>query len=204
MAIAVVGMIDEREEALGLIKERIEQHGHKALLVDISIGTGAIVPSLKADIECGELSELGGGPSAGVAGYLPRQREEAISIMARGLREKILALHKRGDLQGVIAVTGLTGAMISLPAMKDAPFGLPKIIISSAMALPVHADKYAEFVCVKDREGSVPDLRRNRLLPLQNSVLPIWAPTIYGNFWKGNTRSYRFTRTVSGIWRRWR
>jgi len=150
MAIAVVGMIDEREEALGLIKERIEQHGHKALLVDISIGTGAIVPSLKADIECGELSELGGGPSAGVAGYLPRQREEAISIMARGLREKILALHKRGDLQGVIAVTGLTGAMISLPAMKDAPFGLPKIIISSAMALPVHADKYAEFVCVKD------------------------------------------------------
>jgi uncharacterized protein (UPF0261 family) len=150
MAIAVVGMLDEREEALSLIKERIEQHGHKALLVDISIGTGAIVPSVKADIGCGELSELGGGPSAGVAGYLPDRREEAISIMARGLRKKIIALNESGDLQGVIAVSGLTGAMISLPAMKEAPFGLPKIIISSAMALPVHADKYAEFVCVKD------------------------------------------------------
>jgi uncharacterized protein (UPF0261 family) len=150
MAIAVVGMIDEREEALSLIKERIEQHGHKALLVDISIGTGAIVPSLKADIGYGELSELGGGPSAGVAGYLPDRREEAISIMARGLREKIMALYKSGDLQGMIAISGLTGAMISLPAMKEAPFGLPKLIISSAMALPVHADKYAEFVCIKD------------------------------------------------------
>lgn len=150
MAIAVVGMIDEREEALRIIKERIEQHGHNALLVDISIGTGAIVPSLKADIGCGELSELGGGPSDGVAGYLPDRREEAISIMARGLRKKIIALNESGDLQGVIAVSGLTGAMISLPAMKEAPFGLPKIIISSAMALPVHAEKYAEFVCVKD------------------------------------------------------
>ena len=50
----------------------------------------------------------------------------------------------------MIVVTGLTGAMISLPAMKELPFGLPKVIISSAMALPVHAEKYAEFVCVKD------------------------------------------------------
>jgi uncharacterized protein (UPF0261 family) len=150
MAIAVVGMLDEREEALSVIKERIEQRGHKALLIDISIGTGAIVPSLEADIGYGELSGLGGGPSAGVSGYLPDRREEAISIMARGLREKILELHKSGNLQGMIAISGLTGAMISLPAMKELPFGLPKIIISSAMALPVHADKYAEFVCVKD------------------------------------------------------
>ena len=150
MAIAVVGMLDEREEALSVIKERIEQRGHKALLIDISIGTGAIIPSLEADIGCGELSELGGGPSTGVAEYLPDRREEAISIMAKGLKEKILGIHKSGNLQGMIAISGLTGAMISLPAMKEAPFGLPKVIISSAMALPVHADKYAEFVCVKD------------------------------------------------------
>lgn len=150
MAIAVVGMIDEREEALSLIKERIEKRGHKTLLIDICIGTGAIIPSLKPDIKYNELSELGGGPSEGVTGYLPDRRGDAISIMSKGLREKIMALHKSGDLQGIIAVTGLTGAMISLPALKELPFGLPKIIISSAMALPVHADKYAEFVCVKD------------------------------------------------------
>jgi uncharacterized protein (UPF0261 family) len=150
MAIAVVGMIDEREEALSLIRKRIEQHGHKVLLIDISIGTGAIIPSIKADIDSSELSKLGGAPSAGVAGYLPDRREEAISIMAKGLREKIMALNKSGDLQGMIAISGLTGAMISLPALKELPFGLPKIIISSAMALPVHAKKYAEFVCVKD------------------------------------------------------
>lgn len=150
MAIAVVGMIDEREEILSLIKKRIERQGQKALLIDITIGTGAIKPSIKADIDYSKISLLGGGPSEGVAKYLPARREKAISIMAKGLQEKIMALHMRGELDGILAVTGLTGAMISLPAMKELPFGIPKIIMSSAMALPVHADKYAEFVCVKD------------------------------------------------------
>ncbi len=150
MAIAVVGMLDEREEALELIKKRIEQRGHKALLIDISIGTGAIDPKIKADIGYSEISELGGGPSAGVMGFLPDRRERAISIMSSGLKKKVLSLYNSGKLDGILAVTGLTGAMISLPSMKELPFGIPKIIISSAMALPVHADKYAEFVCVKD------------------------------------------------------
>jgi uncharacterized protein (UPF0261 family) len=150
MAIAVVGMIDEREEALSLIMERIQQHGHKVLLIDISIGTGAIVPSLRADIDCGALSILGGGPPDGVHSYVTGQREKAISIMANGLKKKIIDLYKSGNLDGMIAVTGLTGAMISLPALKELPFGVPKIIMSSAMALPVHASMYAEYVCVKD------------------------------------------------------
>jgi uncharacterized protein (UPF0261 family) len=150
MAIAVVGMIDEREQALSLIMERIEQRGQKALLIDISIGTGAVVPSLEADISYSELSELGGGPSAGVAGYLPDRLEEAISIMAKGLTEKTLALHKSGDLQGMIAVSGMTGAMISLPSMKALPFGLPKLLISSAMAMPAHSEQFAEYCSVKD------------------------------------------------------
>jgi uncharacterized protein (UPF0261 family) len=150
MAIAVVGMIDEREQALSLIMERIEQRGHKALLIDISIGTGAVIPSLEADISYSELSELGGGPSAGVAGYLPDRIEEAISIMAKGLTEKMLALHKSGDLQGMIAISGMTGAMISLPSMKAIPFGLPKLLISSAMAMPAHAEQFAEYCSIKD------------------------------------------------------
>jgi uncharacterized protein (UPF0261 family) len=150
MSIAVVGMIDEREEALSLIRDRIEQRGHKALLIDVSIGTGAIVPSLKADIGYGELSQLGGGPPEGVAGMLPDGREEAISIMARGLTQKILSLQRSGDLEGMIAISGMTGAMIALPAMKKAPFGLPKLLISSAMAMPIHAEQFADYFSVKD------------------------------------------------------
>jgi uncharacterized protein (UPF0261 family) len=150
MAIAVVGMLDEREEALGVIRDRIEQRGHRALLVDVSIGTGAIVPSLQADVPFGEISELGGGPSTGVAGMLPDGREEAIGIMARGLTKKITALHKSGELEGIIAVSGMTGALIALPAMKSSPYGLPKLLISSAVAMPIHAEQFAEYFALKD------------------------------------------------------
>ncbi len=150
MSIAIIGMLDEREEALSLIQSRIEQRGHKAILMDISIGTGAIVPSLQADVGCGELSELGGGPAAGVAGMLVIQRDKAISIMAKGLTKKIAALHTAGELEGMIAISGMTGALIALPAMKAMPFGLPKLLISSAVALPIHAAQFADYFALKD------------------------------------------------------
>ena len=150
MAIAVVGMLDEREEALRLIKDQVELRGHKTLMIDISIGTGAIVPSLKADVSCRELAQLGGGPAEGVAAMLMGQREKAISIMAAGLTKKIAALHADGDLQGILAISGMTGALIALPAMKALPFGVPKLIISSAVALPIHAELFAKYFAVKD------------------------------------------------------
>jgi uncharacterized protein (UPF0261 family) len=150
MPVAIVGMLDEREEALSLIKSRIEQRGHETLLMDISIGTGAIVPSLKADVGCGELAELGGGPPEGVAEILLHQRDRAIAIMSDGLTKKILALHAAGSLEGMIAVSGMTGALVALPAMKALPFGLPKLLISSAVAMPVHAEKFADYFALKD------------------------------------------------------
>jgi uncharacterized protein (UPF0261 family) len=150
MPIAIVGMLDEREEALSLIKNRIEQRGHVALLMDISIGTGAIVPSIKADVSCGELAELGGGPAAGVAEILLHQRERAIAIMSQGLTKKISDLHAAGKLDGVIAISGMTGALVALPAMKAMPFGLPKLLISSAVALPIHAEQFAYYFALRD------------------------------------------------------
>ena len=59
MSIAIVGMLDEREEALGIIKDCIAQRGHKALLMDITVGTGAIVPSLQADVSLRGASRIG-------------------------------------------------------------------------------------------------------------------------------------------------
>ena len=60
MGIVIVGMLDEREAGLRLIKQTIEQRGHKTTLVDISIGTGAIESSLKAQVPCEEVARAGG------------------------------------------------------------------------------------------------------------------------------------------------
>lgn len=58
--IVVVGMLDEREEALGFLKKELERRGHEVTLIDITIGAGAIVPSLKADVSRDEIARLGG------------------------------------------------------------------------------------------------------------------------------------------------
>ena len=150
MAIAIIGMLDEREAGITLIKDYIAQKGHKPILIDISIGTGAIDSALKADISCSEIALAGGTTIEAVREMLARERNKATSAVAQGLGNKLLDLKGNGDLQGVIAVGGMTGTFISLSAMKLLPFGLPKLLISSVAAMPAYAKKLSEFFGVRD------------------------------------------------------
>jgi uncharacterized protein (UPF0261 family) len=150
VAIAVCGMLDEREDGLKLIKDHIEKRGHKAIVIDFSIGTGAIQPSVKADITCDELALAGGTTKDNIRASLSKERDKVTAAMARGLAAKLDELHHAGTLQGVIAVAGMTGTLITLPALKGLPFGLPKLLISSATALPRYADYYAQYFSLND------------------------------------------------------
>ncbi len=150
MAIAVCGMLDEREDGLLLIKEKIEKRGHQAIVIDFSIGTGGIQPAFKADITCEDLAAAGGTNIETVRASLRTEREKATSAMARGLVTKVSELHAAGELQGIIAVGGMTGTMISLPVLRQLPFGLPKVLISSTAALPHYANVFAQYFAVSD------------------------------------------------------
>jgi uncharacterized protein (UPF0261 family) len=150
MGIAIIGMLDEREEGLQLLKDRIEARGHKTTLLDISIGTGAIDPSLTADISCDELARAGGSTIEEIKGLLAKERNKVTSVMAEGLRNTVLDLHTKGELQGVIAVAGLTGSLITLPSMRSLPFGIPKLLITSVAAMPANAKGFSEFFGMRD------------------------------------------------------
>ncbi|MGD2125506.1 MAG: Tm-1-like ATP-binding domain-containing protein [Desulfobacteraceae bacterium] len=150
MGIVVVGMLDEREEGLKLIKDHIEGKGHTVILVDISIGTGAITPELRPEISCEEVARSGGAMIEAVREMLAKERDKATSTMAEGLSKTLLDLHQHGDLQGVIAVGGMTGTFITLSAMKRLPFGVPKLLISSVAAMPAYAKRLAEFFGIRD------------------------------------------------------
>ena len=69
----------------------------------------------------------------------------------RGAEDKILELHRgRENCRESSPSPGMTGALISLPAMKALPFGIPKLLISGAIAQPVHAGQFANYFAVKD------------------------------------------------------
>jgi uncharacterized protein (UPF0261 family) len=146
MAIVIVGMLDEREEALKLIRERIKQRGHATCLIDISVGTGAIVPTLEPDVSSADLAHL----AEEQAGLAVDRGDSAVAVMTAGLKAKVSDLRQSGRLQGVIAITGMTGALISLPAMRELPFGVPKLLVSGATGQPVHAAKFGDYFARKD------------------------------------------------------
>jgi uncharacterized protein (UPF0261 family) len=143
-------MLDEREEGLRLIKECIKERGHKIILIDITIGTGAIEPELQPEITSEEVAQAGGTTKEQIREMLSKDREKATSAMVEGLGRTLLDLHQKDQLQGVLAVGGMTGTSITLPAMKLLPFGLPKLLISSVAAMPAYAKKLAEFFGVRD------------------------------------------------------
>ncbi len=150
MAIVIAGMLDEREEALKIIKEKIESRGHRTILIDISIGTGAIVSSLKADVTCTEIAKLGGGNIEQIKAMLAKEREKATSMVAEGLSKKVTQLHQAGELNGMIAIAGMTGTFLTLTAMRALPFGVPKLLISSVTAMPAYANRLADYFGVRD------------------------------------------------------
>jgi uncharacterized protein (UPF0261 family) len=150
MTIAVVGMLDEREPVLKIIKDQIEKRGHKVVLIDITIGTGAIAPALKADVTSDEIARLAGGSLENIRKMLAKERDQATSMMAEGLSKKVLQLHQAGDLEGIIAIAGMTGTFLSLTAMKALPFGVPKLLISSVAAMPAYANRLAEYFGLRD------------------------------------------------------
>jgi uncharacterized protein (UPF0261 family) len=146
MAMVIVGMLDEREEALRLIRDRIRQRGHETCLIDISVGSGAIVPTLECEVTPRQLSHLAEG-SAGIA---VSRGDSANMVATEGLKAKVREMLARGEVQGIIAITGMTGALISLPAMMELPFGIPKILISGATTQPVHAAKFGDYFARRD------------------------------------------------------
>ncbi|MBW1804195.1 MAG: Tm-1-like ATP-binding domain-containing protein [Deltaproteobacteria bacterium] len=150
MSIAIIGMLDEREEGLQLLKNRIEARGHKSALIDITIGTGAIEPVLDPDISSDEVARAGGSTTEEVKGMPAGERDRVTSVMSEGLRKILLDLFKKKELQGIVAVGGMTGSLISLPSMKSLPFGIPKLLITSVAAMPANAKGFSEFFGVRD------------------------------------------------------
>jgi uncharacterized protein (UPF0261 family) len=150
MAIVIIGMLDEREPALRIIKDQIEKRGHATIMADISIGTGGIVPILEADLLPSEIAGLGGGTIEEVKRLIDTERERAISIMVDGLTARITSLYETGEIEAVVAVGGMTGTSISLTTMSNLPFGLPKLLISSVVAMPAYASRLAQYLGLKD------------------------------------------------------
>ena len=121
--IVIIGSLDTKGAQLTFLKEKIESRGHKAILMDVSMGGQA---SFQADVPAEEIARLGG---KGIHEVIhSRDRFDITNVMSQGAQQKALDLLSKGELNGIVSLGGATIALIATQVMSRLPFGIPKVI----------------------------------------------------------------------------
>ncbi|MFK7693087.1 Tm-1-like ATP-binding domain-containing protein [Paenibacillus sp. HJGM_3] len=124
--IALLGSLDTKGVEYGFIKKRIQERGHRTLLID----TGVLdEPALLPDIPRESVALAAGGEIADLR--TRRDRGEAVAIMGRGAELTLMRLYREGAIDGVIALGGTGGTSVACQAMRSLPVGFPKVMVST-------------------------------------------------------------------------
>ncbi len=125
--IAILATLDTKAEEAGYLREQLEALGSRALILDMGV-IGA--PAIDADVSRTELAESGGTPLADL--LKDPTREAAAPVMIAGaikvLRDKL----DSNELHGVLGLGGFQGTAACSEVMRALPYGLPKVMVSTA------------------------------------------------------------------------
>lgn len=133
--IVIVGTLDSKGEQLQYLKERIAARGHRAIMMDVSM---RLVARFTGDITPREVAAAGGKDIEEVLTWPDRLM--ITETMTAGAQQKMRELYARGEVDGVVSLGGSTMNLLGARVMRTLPFGVPKVIATSA----------AQTVYVKD------------------------------------------------------
>jgi len=126
--VVIIGSMDTKGEEFAYLKQMIEKHGLKTLVVDASaLGE----PKLKPDIPNSEVAKAVG---ANIEEVVKMGRGEAMAIMSKGSEAIINRLYKEGKLDGIIGMGGSGGTAVATAGMRSLPVGVPKVMVSTVAA----------------------------------------------------------------------
>ncbi|HHV64821.1 MAG TPA: UPF0261 family protein [Peptococcaceae bacterium] len=123
--IALIVTVDTKEAEARFLKEFIETHGFKALVLDVSTRKPhGYQPDYSREMVC----EAG---RVNFADLKNLRRDKMMQTMGEGSAKILLDLYTRGELAGVLGVGGNQGTAIASIAMRALPIGVPKLIVST-------------------------------------------------------------------------
>lgn len=124
--VVIVGALDTKGKEFAYVKELIEKEGLQTLVVDFGVmGSPEFAPDITRD----EVARQGGGDLKALASG--QHKDEAMKVMAAGLRAVVTRLHEEGRLDGIIGMGGSGGTSIATGAMRALPVGVPKVMVST-------------------------------------------------------------------------
>lgn len=127
--VALLGTLDTKGEDIGFVRRRIEQRGCQALVIDIGTLGAATV---SAEIDRDAVAAAAGTTLAALVAR--HDRGHAADMMALGAAAQLKRLVQEKQVDAVLAMGGGTGTAIATAAMRQLPFGLAKVMVSTVAA----------------------------------------------------------------------
>ncbi len=129
--IVLIGTLDTKGEEIGYLKELILKRGHRPFIIDIGAGGKA---RLEADITATEVARAAGTEIEKL--WDSPERQKVTEVMIKGAIGTLAALCRTGEVEGMISIGGMTSTVMASAIMREMPYGIPKLIVSSAASLP--------------------------------------------------------------------
>jgi uncharacterized protein (UPF0261 family) len=124
--VVIVGALDTKGKEFAFVKDLIEKQGLKTLVVDFGVmGKPEFAPDITRD----EVASHAGGNLAALS--TGEHKDEAMRVMAAGLKDVVSELYAAGKLDGIIGMGGSGGTSIATGAMRVLPVGVPKVMVST-------------------------------------------------------------------------
>jgi uncharacterized protein (UPF0261 family) len=124
--VVITGTLDTKGQEFAFLKELIEKEGLQTLVVDFGVmGKPAFNPDISRD----EVARAGGGNLSYLASG--NHKDEAMQVMATGLKVIVRNLYEQGKLDGIIGMGGGGGTSLTTAAMRTLPVGIPKVMVST-------------------------------------------------------------------------
>jgi uncharacterized protein (UPF0261 family) len=136
-SVLVISTLDTKRQETLYLKEKIEACGLQPMLMDISMRGSE---SSQADITPDRVAAAGGGNIDEIRNS--KDRTKITNITIAGASKIAKQLQVEGQIQGITGMGGATGTFMITEVMRTLPFGVPKLMISSAAALPGLSTRY--------------------------------------------------------------
>jgi uncharacterized protein (UPF0261 family) len=123
--IVIIGSLDTKETEFLYVKSIIEKNDLETLLLN----TGIYESTISGDITNEEVAEAGGVSLEELRNK--NDRGLAVATMTKGASDFIQTLVKENKVAGIFGMGGTAGTTVAATAMRQAPIGIPKLLVST-------------------------------------------------------------------------
>lgn len=154
MAIVLPGTLDTKGQEILYARDLLRGHGLEAWIIDAGTRSSG---DLEAEARISSERVFHAAGTSLDAVRAKGDRGEAIAAAARGTSAIVRELIAQGQVEGILGLGGSAGTTIGTAAMREAPFGMPKVMVStlaSGQTRPyVGGSDIAMFASVADIAG---------------------------------------------------